>query len=136
MLMKYTERLTDPGVDPSVRSVGVSHNNALAETVIGLFKTEVIHAVDLGAASRPSNGSTSSTIGVSSSPLESSRQPKLKTASMHETIRSLWCHGSNQMASGKPGAVQTLHLLGIPTVERFGIDNTESCHEEICFSSF
>ena len=40
--IKYTERLTDAGIGPSVGSVGDSYDNALAETVIGLFKTEVI----------------------------------------------------------------------------------------------
>jgi putative transposase len=38
----YTERLLDAGIEPSVGSVGDSYDNALAETVIGLFKTEVI----------------------------------------------------------------------------------------------
>jgi putative transposase len=38
----YTERLTEAGIDPSVGSVGDSYDNALAETVNGLFKTEVI----------------------------------------------------------------------------------------------
>ena len=33
----------DAGIEPSVGSVGDSYDNALAETVIGLFKTEVIH---------------------------------------------------------------------------------------------
>ena len=37
-----TERLADAGIDPSVGSVGDSYDNALAETVNGLFKTEVI----------------------------------------------------------------------------------------------
>jgi len=41
--IKYTERLVDAGIEPSVGSVGDSYDNALAETVIGLFKTEVIH---------------------------------------------------------------------------------------------
>jgi putative transposase len=41
--IKYTERLAEAGVEPSVGSVGDSYDNALAETVIGLFKTEVIH---------------------------------------------------------------------------------------------
>lgn len=40
--IKYTERLAGAGVEPSVGSVGDSYDNALAETVIGLFKTEVI----------------------------------------------------------------------------------------------
>jgi putative transposase len=40
--IKYTERLAEAGVEPSVGSIGDSYDNALAETVIGLFKTEVI----------------------------------------------------------------------------------------------
>lgn len=39
--IRYTERLTDAGIDPSVGSVGDSYDNAMAETIIGLFKTEV-----------------------------------------------------------------------------------------------
>jgi len=41
--IKYTERLAEAGIEPSVGSVGDSYDNALAETIIGLFKTEVIH---------------------------------------------------------------------------------------------
>ena len=41
--VKYTERLADAGLEPSVGSVGDSYDNALAETIIGLFKTEVIN---------------------------------------------------------------------------------------------
>ena len=40
--IKYTERLAEAGVEPSVGSVGDSYDNALAETVNGLYKTEVI----------------------------------------------------------------------------------------------
>jgi len=40
----YTERLADNGVDASVGSVGDSYDNAMAEIIIGLFKTEVIYA--------------------------------------------------------------------------------------------
>ena len=40
--IRYTERLAEAGIEPSVGSVGDSFDNALAETVIGLFKTEVI----------------------------------------------------------------------------------------------
>jgi transposase InsO family protein len=40
--IRYTERLAEAGIDPSVGSVGGSYDNALAETVIGLYKTEVI----------------------------------------------------------------------------------------------
>jgi putative transposase len=41
--IRYTERLAEAGIEPSVGSVGGSYDNALAETVIGLFKTELIH---------------------------------------------------------------------------------------------
>jgi len=41
--IKYTERLAEAGIEPSVGSVGDSYDNALAETINGLFKTEVIH---------------------------------------------------------------------------------------------
>jgi transposase InsO family protein len=39
----YTERLAEVGIEPSVGSVGDSYDNALAETINGLFKTEIIH---------------------------------------------------------------------------------------------
>ena len=40
--IRYTERLAEAGIEPSVGSVGDSFDNALAESVIGLYKTEVI----------------------------------------------------------------------------------------------
>jgi transposase InsO family protein len=40
--MRYTARLADAGIAPSVGSRGDSYDNALAESIIGLFKTEVI----------------------------------------------------------------------------------------------
>ena len=40
--IRYTERLAEAGIESSVGSVGDSYDNALAETIIGLFKTEVI----------------------------------------------------------------------------------------------
>jgi putative transposase len=40
--IRYTERLAAAGIEPSVGSVGDSYDNALAESVIGLYKTEVI----------------------------------------------------------------------------------------------
>ncbi len=41
--IKYTDRLVEAGIEPSVGSVGDSYDNALAETVIGLYKAEIIH---------------------------------------------------------------------------------------------
>ena len=39
----YTERLAQPGIEPSVGSVGDSYDNALAESINRLYKAEVIH---------------------------------------------------------------------------------------------
>jgi transposase InsO family protein len=41
--IRYTEHLADAGIERSVGSTGDSYDNALAESVIGLYKTEVIH---------------------------------------------------------------------------------------------
>jgi len=41
--IRYTERLAEAGIEPSVGSVGDSYDNAMAETIIGLFKAEIIH---------------------------------------------------------------------------------------------
>lgn len=42
LAMRYTDRLADAGIEPSVGSRGDSYDNALAESIIGLYKTEVI----------------------------------------------------------------------------------------------
>ncbi len=41
--IKYTERLAEAKIAPWVGSVGDSYDNAMAETINGLFKAEVIH---------------------------------------------------------------------------------------------
>lgn len=79
--IKYTERLADAGIEPSVGSVGGSLDNALAETVNGLYKAELIHrrrpwrsfeAVELLL----SNGSISPTIAGGWDRSVTSRRPK------------------------------------------------------------
>ena len=40
--IRYAGRLADADIDPSVGTIGDSYDNALAESVIGLFKTEVV----------------------------------------------------------------------------------------------
>ena len=40
--IRYTERLAEAGIEPSVGRVGYSYDNALAESIIDLYKTEVI----------------------------------------------------------------------------------------------
>ena len=39
----FTDRLVDEGIDPSVGSVGDAYDNSLAESQIGLYKSELIH---------------------------------------------------------------------------------------------
>jgi transposase InsO family protein len=41
--IRYTDRLAEARVEPSVGSIAHSYDNALAETIIGLYKTELIH---------------------------------------------------------------------------------------------
>jgi transposase InsO family protein len=41
--LRYSDRLAEAGIEPSVGSVGDAYDNALAETINGLFKAEVIH---------------------------------------------------------------------------------------------
>jgi putative transposase len=43
LAIRYTERLVEAGIEPSVGSRGDAYDNALAETVIGLYKAEVIY---------------------------------------------------------------------------------------------
>ena len=61
--IRFTERLAEAGIQPSVGAVGSSYDNALAETINGLYKTELIKPASRGAPSRrsnwpPPNGST------------------------------------------------------------------------------
>ena len=110
--IKYTERLAEAGVEPSVGSVGDCYDNALAETINGLYKAEVIHRRGPWRHSRPSssrpwNGWTGSTTAGSWSPSATSRRPKPSNATTPCWNNPPWRHNLNQMASGKPGAVQT-----------------------------
>ena len=41
--IRYSERLAESGIEPSVGSTGDSYDNALAETINGLYKAEIIH---------------------------------------------------------------------------------------------
>lgn len=70
--IRYTQRLNEAGVEPSVGSTGDSFDNAMAESVIGLFKTEVIHhrggAISTPSSTPLSTGWLGSTIVVCSNP--------------------------------------------------------------------
>ena len=90
--IRYTERLLEAGIEPSVGSVGDSYDNALAETINDLFKAEVIHrrgpwrsaeAVECAT----SNGSTGSTTVACSNRSEMFRPQKRKCVTMLKPIR-------------------------------------------------
>ena len=110
--IRYTERLAEAGIEPSVGSVGDSYDNALAETINGLYKTEVIHRRGpwrtwRRSSSPPSNGWTGSTTAACSSPSATFRPPRPKHATMLKLEDDR--HGGvtqAKPASGKPGAVQ------------------------------
>ena len=71
--IRYTERLAEAGIKPWVGSRGDSYDNALAETINGLYKAELIYRVRPGRQrqrwnSPPWNGYRGSTINVCSNP--------------------------------------------------------------------
>ena len=111
--VKYTERLAEAGIKPSVGSVCNSYDNALAESVIGLFKTEVIprkggcRAVSTPSSSPPWNGSTGSIINAYSSRSETSRRLKPKHAIIPKPVSTPSPRDSHKIAFGKPGPVHS-----------------------------
>jgi hypothetical protein len=109
--IRYSERLAAAGIESSVGRVGDSDDNALAESVIGLYKTEVIARVVPGRASRasswrPSTGSTGSTTPACSNP--SDMFPR-RSSNRHTTNVRLPKAGqrdSSKRVSDEAGAVQ------------------------------
>jgi len=105
--IRYTERLAEAVIEPSVGSVGDSYDNALAETINALYKTELVHPLpsrDLHANPERgqgpwrnmqdlemprSAGSIGSTTGACLAPSETSRQQRLNKPSMHSTTCSI-----------------------------------------------
>ena len=119
--IRYSERLAEAGAQPSVGSVGDSYDNALAETIIGLFKTEVIHRRGRGAISKPSNtrrwnGSIGSTIVACSSRSATSRRRSSRRRIINQRVSCRWRPDSNPEVSGKAGAVHP------PWIERLKSD--------------
>ena len=108
--IKYSERLAEAGVEPSIGSVGDSFDNALAETTNGLYKAEVIHrrgpwrnfeAVEFATL----EWSIGSTTEGSWSPLATYRRQRPSNATTPCWNKRPWRHNLNQIASGNPGAV-------------------------------
>jgi transposase InsO family protein len=113
--IRYTERLAEAGARPSIGSVGDSYDNALAESIIGLFKTELIRRKGPWRGWTLSrwprwNGLTGSTIGGSSPPSATFHRskPKPTTTSQQHRLKSFrW----QKPASTEPGAVHLVARL-------------------------
>ena len=93
LAIRYTERLAETGAVNSVGSKGDSYDNALAETIIGLYKARSSATAAPGAASttsstRPSNGSTGSTTAASSKPTATSHRPNTKRTTTVRTAQA------------------------------------------------
>ena len=122
--MRYTDRLADAGIAPSVGSRGDSYDNALAESVIGLFKTEVIQRRDRGGISRPSNsprstGSTGSTRGGCSNRSATCRRPNTKRATISrpkcnaDNLKCHMLHCGPGIGKGSYASHDTTLMLGV-----------------------
>ena len=100
LAMNYTQCLAEADLVPSVGSVGDSYDNALAETINGLYKAEVIWRHDPGQTLRPSRwrpcaGSTGSTTTACSAPSGIFHPPRPKPTTMPPHTTSIWSPDSN-----------------------------------------
>jgi transposase InsO family protein len=117
LAMNYTQRLAEAKLVPSVGSVGDSYDNALAETINGLFKHVLSFAegaeVIWRQRSWPSASAVEmatprgSTITASSARSATSPPRRPKPTTMPPSTISIWRHDSNETAFGKAG---TLHF--------------------------
>ncbi len=84
--IRFSERLAEAGIQPSVGAVGSSYDNALAETINGLYKTELIkpgkpwRSIEDVSSWPPRAGSTGSTIAASTSTAATSAVVELEAA--------------------------------------------------------
>jgi transposase InsO family protein len=109
--MRNTERLADVGIEPSVGSHGDSYDNALAESIIGLFNTEVIRRKGRGGISRrwnsrASTGSTGSNIAGYLGQSATCRRRSMRQAIMSRLQQP----DSQNLPSDDPGTIQSPQL--------------------------
>jgi transposase InsO family protein len=111
--MQYTNRLADAGAAPSVGSAGDAYDNALAESIIGLYKTEVIHRRGPWRGFEDVEYATLEWVAWFNTqrilePLGyvSPRNSRNSSTTPKRLLRSAW-HSTNRVSS-EPGAVQSL----------------------------
>ena len=108
--IRYTERLAEAGIEPSVGSVGDSYDNALAESINGLYKTEVVRRRGPWRSLEAVEFATLEWVDCliidgCSNQSETYLPPRRKPATMTRLRPSPWWPDSMKPASGKPGAV-------------------------------
>jgi transposase InsO family protein len=113
--IRYSERLTEAGAQPSVGSVGDSYDNALAETIIGLYKAEVIHRRGPWRHMEAVEYATLEWVDWFNhrrllDQLATSRPRSLKRRIISQRVSCPWRPDSNPELSGKAGTVQHTHL--------------------------
>jgi len=106
--IRYTERLAEAGIEPSVGSVGDSYDNALAESINGLYKTEVIRRRGAwrsleGVELATLDGSSGSTTAAYSNRSDMCLPLKPKRDTMPNLRHSRRRRDSMKLASDKPG---------------------------------
>ncbi|KEB79393.1 hypothetical protein N082_01902, partial [Mycobacterium tuberculosis MAL020102] len=108
--IRFSERLAEAGIQPSVGAVGSSYDNALAETINGLYKTELIkpgkpwRSIEVSSWP-PRAGSTGSTIAASTSTAATSRRSNSRLPTTLNARDQPPAEVSDQRVSGLTGAV-------------------------------
>ena len=110
--IKYTERLAEAGIEPSVGSVGDNYDNALAETINGLYKAEVIHRRGPWRSFEAVEFATSEWIDWFNHRRLLEPISNIPPAEASKTATPQWTkspsqHNLNKSASGNPGAVHS-----------------------------
>jgi len=109
--IRYTERLAEAGIEPSVGSVGDSYDNAHAETINGLYKAEMIHRRGPWRSFEAVEFATLEWVDWFNNrpllePIGNIPPPKPSNATTPCWIHQRWPHNLNQTASEESGAVQ------------------------------
>ena len=111
--LRYTERLAQAGVEPSVGRVGDSYDNAMAESIIGGPRPDSSSGAVPGGASKrssslPSNGSTGTTIDGSSGRSNTFPQRRRRHTTSANCSSRPSRPDSSKSPSGIPGAVHSV----------------------------
>ena len=111
--VKYTMQLAEAGIKLSIESVDDIYDNALTETINGLYKPRTSIGAGLGGTSKRSNstlwnGSIGLTTDAPRSKPETYRKPKLKSG-----ITPRWTNTHGLKWPQEPGAVQSAHQIGL-----------------------